>query len=317
MGIGMLEQWDGSYNRRWACPILQDIPSTEYPTMRYTKINSIAAVSVLAVLAACSQAETTADKTDEIAEKQAEIERLQAEVAAQNTAEEAATAAAAATATQAAATAAKAPPASSPVAVTTPRPAPKPAAPRPVVKASTPKAPPVVAVTSISVPAGTSLPLSLSTSLSSKSAKVGDSVRAVVTSDVQVGGRTAISSGTTVAGSVVKVVSGSDKIGGTPTLVVAFDRLEMPGGRDVPISGEFTSKGNSDTTRDTVKIVGGAAAGALLGDQVSSKDRGKVIGGILGAAAGAAAAQKTGTEVRLTEGTALTLSLASAVEITR
>jgi hypothetical protein len=132
-----------------------------------------------------------------------------------------------------------------------------------------------------------------------------------------VDGRTAIASGTTVAGSVIKVVSGSEKIGGTPTLVVAFDRLELPGGRDVPISGEITSSGKSDNTRDTVKIVGGAAAGALLGDQVTDKDRGKVIGGILGAAAGAVAASKTGTEVKMAEGTALSLVLAAPVEVTR
>jgi hypothetical protein len=146
---------------------------------------------------------------------------------------------------------------------------------------------------------------------------VGDSVRAVLTSAVMVDGRTAIASGTTVAGSVIKVVSGSEKIGGTPTLVVAFDRLELPGGRDVPISGEITSSGKSDNTRDTVKIVGGAAAGALLGDQVTDKDRGKVIGGILGAAAGAVAASKTGTEVKMAEGTALSLVLAAPVEVTR
>jgi hypothetical protein len=169
----------------------------------------------------------------------------------------------------------------------------------------------------ITVPTGTELPLSLTTGLTSKSAKVGDTVRAVVTSPVMVDGRTAIASGTTVAGSVIKVVSGSDKIGGTPTLVVAFDRLELPGGRDVPINGEITSMGKSDNTRDTVKIVGGAAAGALLGDQVSSKDRGKVIGGILGAAACAVAASKTGTEVEMAEGMAISMALTAPVEVTR
>jgi hypothetical protein len=134
---------------------------------------------------------------------------------------------------------------------------------------------------------------------------------------VVVDGKTAIASGTTVAGSVIKVVSGSDRIGGTPQVVMAFDRLELPGGKDVPITGEFTSQGKSDNTRDTVKIVGGAAAGALLGDQVSKKDRGKVIGGILGAAAGAVAAKETGTEVKLEEGSPMSLTLSAPVEITR
>jgi hypothetical protein len=182
---------------------------------------------------------------------------------------------------------------------------------------SKPAPPPSKPVTTLTVPAGTELALSLATPLSTKSAKVGDTVRATVTSDVTVDGKVAIASGTSVAGSVVKVVSGSDKIGGVPTLAIAFDRIELSGGKDLPITGEITQKGKSDNTRDTVKIVGGAAAGAILGNETIKGDKGKVIGGLLGGAAGAVAAQKTGTEVKLVEGTALSLALGAAVEITK
>jgi hypothetical protein len=116
---------------------------------------------------------------------------------------------------------------------------------------------------------------------------------------------------------VITVVSGSDKIGGTPTLAVSFERIELPGGKDLPISGEITQKGKSDTARDTVKIVGGTAAGAIIGDKVIKGKNGKIIGGILGGAVGAVAAEKTGTEVEMTEGTALTLILDTPVEITK
>ncbi len=102
-----------------------------------------------------------------------------------------------------------------------------------------------------------------------------------------------------------------------PTLGLQFDRLELEGGKDVPVSGEITQTGKSDTGRDTAKIVGGAAAGAILGHQVKGGDKGKVIGGLLGGAIGAVAAQKTGTEVVLSEGTALSLTLAAPVEITK
>lgn len=255
----------------------------------------VPAAAMLALLAACGSKETSIVTEETVAEKQAELERLQAELAEQKAAEPVA------------------PPPAKVEAPAQSTAAARPAAPKP----ATPSTPKPAPVTTITVPAGTELPLSLATSLSSKSAKAGDPVRAVLTSDVKVDGRTAIASGTTVAGAVVKVVSGSDKIGGTPTLVVAFDRLELPGGKDVPITGELTSQGKSDNTRDTVKIVGGAAAGALLGDQVSNKDRGKVIGGLLGAAAGAIAAKETGTEVKLTEGTTFALALGAPVEITR
>jgi hypothetical protein len=206
-----------------------------------------------------------------------------------------------------------------------PRPAPKPVS-KPVVKPATvantpapaavkpvPTSPPAPLV----VPAGTQLSLALADEISTRNAKVGDTLRATVVSDVRIDGRLAIAAGTTVAGQVTDVVSGSSKIGGVPRLGMSFDRLELPGNRDVPISGVITQQGKSDTARDTVKIVGGAAAGAILGHQVKGGDKGKVIGGLLGGAIGAVAAQKTGTEVKLAAGTELSISLASPVEIPR
>jgi hypothetical protein len=194
--------------------------------------------------------------------------------------------------------------------VTTPKPAAKPSATKPA--APTPK--PVQVVT---IPAGTELQLSLAEALSSKTAKVGDPVSAVITSAVMVDGKTALGVGTKVAGSVIKVVSGSDKIGGTPTLGITFDRVELPGGADVPISGTLTQQGKSNNTRDTVKIVGGTAAGAIIGDKVIKGKKGKFIGGLLGGAVGAVAAQKTGTEVQIEEGTNFAVALDAPVEITK
>jgi hypothetical protein len=272
----------------------------ENQNMRHQTLIAITAAGSLALLAACGNntagddlSAEVAQKEAELAEKQAELAKLEADlVEQQNTA------------------AAPAPAAPRPSAAAPPKPSSKPAS-------TTPAPKPAAVAATITVPAGTELPLSLSTGLSSKTSKVGDTVRAVVTENVVVDGKTAIASGTTVAGSVIKVVSGSDRIVGTPQVVMAFDRLELPGGKDVPITGEFTSQGKSDNPRDAVKIVGGAAAGALLGDQVSKKDRGKVIGGILGAAAGAVAAKETGTEVKLAEGSPMALTLSAPVEITR
>lgn len=272
----------------------------ENQNMRNHKLLAITAAGSLALLAACgnntSQDDLSAEvaqKEAELAEKQAELAKLESDLAQQENAAQA-----------------PAPAAPKPAA----------AAPKPSTSTAKPASPapkPAPVASKVVVPAGTTLPLSLSTGLSSKSSKVGDTVRAVVTENVVVDGKTAIASGTTVAGSVIKVVSGSDKIGGTPQVMMGFDRLELPGGKDVPITGEFTSMGKSDNTRDAVKIVGGAAAGALLGDQVSKKDKGKVIGGILGAAAGAVAAKETGTEVTLAEGSPMSLTLSAPVEITR
>lgn len=251
--------------------------------MRSSSIHLTATLGALVLLAACSKEPADTAAADESAMQ------TESPPAAQSASAPAAT------------------PASSTAA------APKPAT-KPADKPAAPKPNPVQMVT---IPAGTTLSMSLTTALSSKTAQVGDPVKAMLTSDVVVDGKTVIANGTTVAGSVISVVSGSDKIGGTPTLAVSFERLELPGGQDVPISGEISEKGKSDTTRDTVKIVGGTAAGAIIGDKVIKGKKGKVLGGLLGGAVGAVAAKKTGTEVEMLEGTALAVILDTPVEITK
>lgn len=159
-----------------------------------------------------------------------------------------------------------------------------------------PKAAPLV------VPAGTQLSVEILSPLSTKTAKVGDRVDARLSSDLVVDGRRVAPAGAAVQGSVTQVVSGSKKIGGTPTLGLTFDGLELAGGTTVPISGQLVQQGKSDTAKDSAKIAGAAVAGAIIGHQIDD-DKGKLIGGLLGGAAGTAAAAKTGGEVEVPAGT--------------
>lgn len=278
--------------------------------MRRQPVLLIAALGIAATLAACGGS-APADDTGALADKEAELAQREAELAEREAALQAQVPAVTAPAEpeKAAPAAAPRPVASKPTTTAKPAPGTSTAAPSPTPAPAAPRV--------VTVPEGTVLALSLSTALSSKTAKVGDTVRATVVEPVSVDGRVAVASGTTVAGQVIKVVSGSDKIGGVPTLALYFDRLELPGNVDVPLSGEITQSGKSDTGRDVAKIVGGAAAGAIIGGEVKKGDKGKVIGGLLGGAIGAVAAQKTGTEVQLDEGTALSLTLAAPIEITR
>jgi hypothetical protein len=158
------------------------------------------------------------------------------------------------------------------------------------------------------VPAGTPISIALNSDITTKTARVGDPVDAHVTSAVTVDGRTAIPAGTLVRGLVSEVVSGSDRIGGTPTLGLKFDGIELQPGRTVGISGNLHEQGKSDTARDTAKIAGGALLGAIIGKQIGD-NKGRLIGGLLGGAAGVAAAKKTGTEVTLPAGTTFTVVL--------
>jgi hypothetical protein len=180
------------------------------------------------------------------------------------------------------------------------KPAPVAAAPKPVVVAK----PAPIPVQPIVIPAGTELSIGLSSAVSTKSASIGDPVDARLASDLVVDGRRAIMAGAPIRGRVTEVVSGSKRIGGTPTLAMNFDGIELEDGKTVPISGQLVQQGKSDTGRDTAKIVGGTAAGAIIGHQIDD-DKGTVIGGILGGAAGAIAARKTGTEIDVPAGTVM------------
>ena len=186
------------------------------------------------------------------------------------------------------------------------------AAPARTAKPATPvkAAPPAPIV----VPAGTPLAITLSASVNTKKAVVGDPVQGQLSSDVMVNGKRAVAAGATVNGSVTKVVSGSNKIGGVPMVGLAFSQLVLANGKSIPITGTFVQEGVSETGKDTAKIVGGAAAGAIIGHQVSSKN-GVLIGGILAGAAGTAAAQKTGGEVKLTAGSVITVTTGAAFQV--
>jgi hypothetical protein len=198
------------------------------------------------------------------------------------------------------------------------RPGAKPATPKAAVAGSgsrelaarppTPPPPPLI------LPAGTLISVELAGEISTQTARVGDPVEARVASDVMADGRTAIPAGTTVRGAISEVVSGSHKIGGTPTLGLRFDGIELRPGKITALSGNLHEQGKSDTPRDAAKIAGGALIGAILGKQIGD-NKGRLIGGLLGGAAGIAAAQKTGTEVVLPAGTPFSVVLDTALAV--
>lgn len=220
-------------------------------------------------------------------EREAEIARREAELAAREAA-------------------AKKPPAK-PAATTAQVPPPPPAK-------STPPPPPPPPPPPLVIPSGTQFAVQLSSPVTTKTAKVGDTVNATLVSDIMVDGKVAVPAGATVQGSVTQVVSGSNKIGGTPTLGLTFSQLYPNPDTAVAISGNITQAGQSETGKDTAKIAGGALIGGVIGHQIDH-DKGRYIGGLLGAAGGAVAAQKTGGEVELPAGTTVGFVLDAPVEV--
>lgn len=166
------------------------------------------------------------------------------------------------------------------------------------------------------VPTGTSIEVQLPAAITTKTAKVGDRISANLTQDLVVDGKVIARAGNLLQGSVSEVISGSQKIGGMPTLGLTFDNLTLADGTDTTVTGTVTQvAAKSDKGRDAAKIAGGAVAGAVIGHQVDG-DKGKIIGGLLGAAAGTLAAKKTGTEVELPAGTVIGFTLNQPVNVT-
>ncbi len=177
-----------------------------------------------------------------------------------------------------------------------------------------PPAPPIIKT----VPAGTPIEVAFLDGVSSKSSQAGDSFRARVSKDVVQDGIVVIPAGSVVVGSVTEAVP-LKKIGGQAKLALEFTKLELTSGRTAPISASFSEAGKSETGKDAATIGGATAGGAVLGRMLSKGDRNKgtVLGAIVGAAAGTAIAAKTkGEEVEIPAGTAITLKLQDAAQIT-
>jgi hypothetical protein len=240
----------------------------------------------------------------ELAAKQEDLSRREAELALKEREAEVARREAdlaAAAKKQAAAKAAVAKPA-----------APAAAAPAPA-KLTPPPAPTPPAL--VVVPAGTTLAAELVTPLSTKTARKGDRFQAQLASPIMVDGKVAVPAGALVEGYVVEKVSGSQKIGATPSLTLTFDKLVPTPDYSVAISGQLTQTGKSEAGADTAKIAGGAIVGAIIGHQVSKDNKGTILGGVLGAAAGSAAAKNTGSEIELPAGTQVGFVLNAPIEV--
>ena len=262
------------------------------PTATGTPIGA-AASDAEAQAAATAKAAELAAKEQELAEREATLKAQEAERAKQE-AEAAAAAAVAADAAARKAAAAK-------------------ATPKPVSSTASTKAP-VAPPTPIVVPAGTQLAVALTHNVNTKKVLVGAPVDGTLASDLRIDGRTAAKTGAAVKGVVTQVISGSDKIGGLPTIGLRFDTLVAADGSTKTINASYLQQAKSETGKDTAKILGGAAAGAVVGHQVDD-DKGTVIGGLLGAGAGAAVAQKTGADIKLTAGQVLNVATTASFEV--
>ena len=229
-------------------------------------------------------------------------------------------------------------PASPPPAVTSPVPAaesaqapapqksaapPRPAPSSPATSASTAAAPPPSAAPApppkpvepafrtVTVPAGTSLAVSVLSNLGSKTSQVEDVVKGALAKPLVIDGITAVPQGAEMRG-VVSDAKESGRVKGKASLGIAFDRLVVRGEthqiQTAPVVLEAQDKKSDDVKKGGL----GAAAGAVVGG-IAGGGTGAAIGAVAGGA-GTVLATK-GKEVEVPAGTVINVLMQSPLTL--
>lgn len=190
------------------------------------------------------------------------------------------------------------PPPVDPVPQTAPPPVPAP----PLVVAPPPRAPSeIVPVQNVSLPAsnvetrvphtvtlaaGTSLPVRIGETLSSARNQPGDTFLATLTQPLVIDGWIIAERGARVEGRVVDA-SQAGRVKGASHLGISIVRLATADGQNIRIRTEpFVKDAASSTGTDAAKIGGGAAIGAIIG-AIAGGGKGAAIGAGAGGAVGA------------------------------
>jgi type IV secretion system protein VirB10 len=176
------------------------------------------------------------------------------------------------------------------------------------------------------VPAGTVIPVTLTTRVSTKNAKDGDGIYGKTAFPITVDNKIVIPEGSNVRGKIVEVKR-PGRVKGKAELTLNFQTLILPSGITLPIytslggaggagerKGEATVQGDSSKTDDAKTIGTTAAGGAVIGG-IPSRGKGAAVGGVGGAAVGTAAVLLTrGKDLVLEPGTTLEIVLDRPLE---
>ncbi len=159
------------------------------------------------------------------------------------------------------------------------------------------------------VPSGTSLEVTLGSSLSSESASVGDAWTGSI-----LNGRDGIPAGSVVSGTV-RAVTAAEK-GNRAMLDLALDSITI-GGHHYPVHGTMRAiTAGSPRARNLGAIGAATAAGAIVGHAIGGSDKGTLVGAVVGGGAATGVVSQTkGWQVVLKSGTPLTFTTSGAVAV--
>jgi type IV secretion system protein VirB10 len=180
--------------------------------------------------------------------------------------------------------------------------------------------PPVV------VPAGTVIPVTLTSRISTKNSKDGDGIYGKTAFPITVDNKIVIPEGSHVRGKITEVKR-PGRVKGKGELTLNFQTLVLPSGITVPIytslggaggagerKGEATVQGDSSKGDDAKTIGTDAAGGGLIG-VIGGGGKGAAVGGAGGAAVGTAAVLLSrGKDLVLEPGTTIEMVLDRPIE---
>ena len=182
----------------------------------------------------------------------------------------------------------------------------------------------------LTIPAGTRIPLSLKQAISTKTAKEGDPVYCETTFPFVMNDRIVVPPGTYVQGKLSHVQRGG-RVKGRAEVLIHFTSLIYPSGYTVMLGGslenvpgtehtsvkgsEGTVRQDSDTGKKVGTVAGTATTGAVIG-AIAHGAKGAGIGAAGGGAVGAAIAMLTrGSDVRLEPGTSIEMEVQRDVTV--
>lgn len=166
----------------------------------------------------------------------------------------------------------------------------------------------------VTVPAGTTLRLSLTSAVASDTSRIEDTVSAELIQAVQIDGRDVVPAGATVAGNVTQA-DDSGRVKGRAQIAFRFNTLNTGGDRYDMQTEAVSRMAPATKGEDATKIGIGAGAGAIIGGLLGGKDgaaKGAAVGG--GAGTGVVLATK-GKEMRLAPGADVTTTLTAPLTI--
>jgi hypothetical protein len=165
------------------------------------------------------------------------------------------------------------------------------------------------------IPAGTSVPVTLLAQIDSEHNEVGQSWTGRVTRDVVVGGQVVIPAGAAISGVVVAMDEGDQNEGRGSITIEARSIETVAGTRSIasaPISGGHSYADQGFPAKETAIGAGaGAAIGAIVGGKKGAAI-GAAAGGMGGAAMGSARADY---EVAMPAGTDFTIRISNTVAL--